>query len=534
MALNLTNISTQNNQKCPTIIKETFILFYSLSNIATTFFIVPILPIILSEKVSWYSIGFFFCVYELGKFLGNILWVKLNQFFSSSLIVIISLILLSILTFIFGLSKSNNIFLLLRFFIGVSNSLPILSKNIYAELAVNNRLTLKLYILTAISTFFALLIPLCVKNTITSNSFNKFSISSSILSFVNIITFLLLIILIKRKYLKLRSTKMFIEMNNENNDNTEHIKSKRSFEKKKDDEVSSDYKNSGRYNSTVKDEENQTPQYEQINKRESFELTKKANITINQPRSPRNVTIGNVSSNNLGNVHLDSNNNPNIVLTTSSLISNKEIKYASIYTLMNINDVILPMFTVSFLYVKFKENKFYISLSFIAINVLIAVVNYPISKKIIKYLSQRQKKTISNYISYFLYSSLIVTLLIGILLPLSFSIEKDKAKNILSVLLFFFIISRNVINTNLLQCYQIYVTVDYHIENENMRLLTSYQNNLTSVGKTIFSLVGCIAYFLLAESELNGILKLILNGVYYVCLPECINGCILFLVKLYM
>lgn len=201
---------------------------------------------------------------------------------------------------------------------------------------------------------------------------------------------------------------------------------------------------------------------------------------------------------------------------------------------MNINDVILLMFTVSFLYVKFKENKFYISLSFIAINVLIAVVNYPISKKIIKYLSQRQKKTISNYISYFLYSSLIVTLLIGILLPLSFSIEKDKAKNILSVLLFFFIISRNVINTNLLQCYQIYVTVDYHIENENMRLLTSYQNNLTSVGKTIFSLVGCIAYFLLAESELNGILKLILNGVYYVCLPECLNGCILFLVKLYM
>ena len=61
MALNLTNISTQNNQKCPTIIKETFILFYSLSNIATTFFIVPILPIILNEKVSWYSIGFFFC-----------------------------------------------------------------------------------------------------------------------------------------------------------------------------------------------------------------------------------------------------------------------------------------------------------------------------------------------------------------------------------------------------------------------------------------------------------------------------------------
>ena len=532
MALNLTNISSQNIQKCPTIIKETFILFYSLSNIATTFFIVPILPILLAEKVSWYGIGFFFCVYELGKFLGNILWVKLNQSFSSSLIVIISLILLSILNFIFGLSKSNNIFLLLRFFIGVANSLPILSKNIYAELAVNNRLTLKLYILTAISTIFALLIPLCVKNTISSNSFNKFSISSSILSFVNIITLILLIILIKRKYLKLRSTKMFIEMNNENNDNTEHIKSKRSFEKKKDDEVSSDDKNSGRYNSTVKDEENQTPQYEQINKRESFELTKKANITINQPRSPRNVTIGNVSSNNLGNVHLDSNNNPNIVLTTSSLIPNKEIKYASIYTLMNINDVILLMFTVCFLYVKFKENKFYISFAFIAINALIALINYPISKKIIKYLAQKQKKTISNYITYFLYSSLIITMFIGVFLPLSFSIE--KVENILTVLLFIFIISRNVINTNLLQCYQIYVTVDYHIENENMRLLTSYQNNLTSIGKTIFSLVGCMAYFLLNESELNGILKLILNGVFYVCLPECLNGCILFLVKLYM
>ena len=547
--------------KCPQMIKETFILFYSVSNIATAFFIIPVLPFLLSntfgiKNYKWYNIGLVYGAYEFGKFCGNILWVKLNQYVSSSLLVIISLSLLSVFNFFFGFIKNFVVLLVIRFFLGFSNNLPIISKNIYAELSINNSLTLKLYIITGVASICGLLIPLCsfTLNYYTSNliekSVNQYVTASSLLTLINIITLILLLVLIYKGYLRLRTNKVFIEMNNENNDNSENIKSKRTFsikiKKKEEEPISADRnedKNSGRFNSTGKDEEinNNNMNYEKIDKRESIELMKKHN-TLNPIHTPRNGTMNNVSTNNLGNLGSASiesaNNSKDIVITNTIVIPNKEIKYASIYVLLQTNDVILLIFTISFLYVKYKSMIF-VSLGLIILNFCFSIVNYPITKKIVGNLTQNEKMYISYLITILLYISIVITFIIGIIIPIYFHYIDSIIPNIflnfiIIFLLFCLVLTRNIVNTNLIQCYQMYVTVDFHMENESMKSLNIYQNNATALFKSVFCLLSSLNIFLLTFHEEMNIWINAFSVILFIVIPEGLIGIILILVKLYM
>ena len=533
------------------IIKETFILFYSLSNIATSFYIIPVLPFLLDNTLhkeqNWLCIGAVYGIYELGKFFGNFLWVKLNQYVSSSLLVIISLSLLSIFNFAFGFVKNYNFLLIIRFILGFANNLPIISKNIYAELSIVNNLTRKLYIFTGIALLCGFLIPLTsisstyMNEHIKNKTINQFITSSALLSLVNIITLIMIIILIVNKNLKFKSSKVFVEMNNENNDNSENIKSKRTFSikiKKKEDEPSSADRNedkiSGRFNSTAKDEDN-----DKIEKRESIELMKKHNTTMNPMKSPRNVTMNNVSSNNLGVASSidNTNNSNNIIMTSQTVISNKEIKYASIYVLLQISDIILFLYTISFVYKKSSNSMGMISLWFILLNFLFSVFNYPITKRLIKNLSQKQKGIISIYIKRLLYICIIVTLVIGICVPVYFNFLDfiHRTLNYFFIgIMFIFVLGRNILISNLIQCYQIYVTVDFHIENESMRRLNTYQHNLTAIAKAIFCLIGSMSYLFFTSKPFEDITKTVISSLYFVIFPVGLICIILLLVNLYM
>ena len=82
------------------ILKTFFLLFFSLSNTGSVYFIIPILCdylIKINILPNWYYLGIVFSMYELGKLFGNFLWIFLNKKYTSSLLVIVSLILLSIL-----------------------------------------------------------------------------------------------------------------------------------------------------------------------------------------------------------------------------------------------------------------------------------------------------------------------------------------------------------------------------------------------------------------------------------------------------
>ena len=548
--MSLKHIGNNHIQGCH-IIKETFILFYSLSNIATSFYIIPVLPFAFEntfhKEENWLYIGAVYGIYEFGKFFGNFLWVKLNQYVSSSLLVIISLSLLSVLNFAFGFVKNYNFLLIIRFILGFANNLPIISKNIYAELSIVNNLTRKLYIFTGIALLCGFLIPLAsisstyMNEHIKNKKINQFITSSALLSLVNIITLIMIIILIVNKNLKFKSSKVFVEMNNENNDNSENIKSRRAFSikiKKKEDEPSSADRNedkiSGRFNSTAKDEDN-----EKIEKRESIELMKKHNTTMNPMKSPRNITMNNVSSNNLGVASSidNTNNSNNIIIISQTVIANKEIKYASIYVLLQISDIILFLYTITFVYIKSSSSMGLVSLWFMLLNFLFSVLNYPITKRLIKNLSQKQKGIIAFYIKRLLYICIIVTLVIGICIPVYFNFFDwlNKTLNYFFIgIMFCFALGRNILISNLIQCYQIYVTVDFHIENESMRRLNTYQHNFTAISKAIFCLIGSMSYLFFTSKPFKNITTTVISSLYFIVFPVGLICIILLLVNLYM
>ena len=178
-----------------------------------------------------------------------------------------------------------------------------------------------------------------------------------------------------------------------------------------------------------------------------------------------------------------------------------------------------------------------VSLWFMLLNFLFSVLNYPITKRLIKNLSQKQKGIIAFYIKRLLYICIIVTLVIGICIPVYFNFFDwlSKTLNYFFIgIMFCFALGRNILISNLIQCYQIYVTVDFHIENESMRRLNTYQHNFTAISKAIFCLIGSMSYLFFTSKPFKNITTTVISSLYFIVFPVGLICIILLLVNLYM
>lgn len=523
------------------ILKHSFILFYAISNQGTSLFIVPILTKFSSSSLNnfdltWIKIGIIFSAHELGKFICHFIWSKINKYYTNSFFILLSLILLSMTNFSFGFIKHFYSLAFLRFLLGCFNFLPLLIKNIYVELSFHKTKTAKLYIITSIASLISIMLPIVTSSKIQKIFFgntNEFILPSLILSIINIITVIHQLILIKLKILKFRQTKKFIEMSNEN-DNSETIKPKTFSIKKQinDPELPSadrgDDKGSGRFNSTTKDDEN----YEKIAKRESTDIVKGLG-SFKQLKSPRNFTMNNVSV-----VQNNDNNNTGNLSSINDIQSNKEKKYASIYVLMQINDSFLLIFTIVFLYIKFGNNDLRIAGSFLLLNSMFYIINFPVTKYVVRTLSIKEKEITSIFIVKLISIALIITLLIGVIVPCYFYIGKIQSDHVIEIIiivgLFCLILVRNLLNSNMIQCYQIYTVVEFHTDSDNMRILNMYQTTVTSLCKSIFYFLSSLSYEFLFDAGNAKFFDKILSFLFFLVLPEGILFVILCLVKLYM
>ena len=133
------------------ILKTLFLLFYSISNVGTIFYIIPNLCeflIRIDILPNWYNLGFIFLLYLIGKLFGNFFWFSfIKKKYSSTLLLIISLILLAIFNCCFIYINSFFGLILFRFIFGYINNLTLISNNIYLELKLKKKFVLILYIM---------------------------------------------------------------------------------------------------------------------------------------------------------------------------------------------------------------------------------------------------------------------------------------------------------------------------------------------------------------------------------------------------
>lgn len=558
------------------IIKQVFILLYSISNIATQFYIIPILPFLFPalshpNELSWYKIGLVFAIYELGRFCGNILWIRLTKTYNASFLVLISLISLCILNLSFGFIKGFIWLILLRFIIGFCHNLPMLSKNIYIELSIRYNFQLKLFISTMIGTVIGIIIPLFKLSVayVETKPFNQYIIMSLLVSVFHLATVLMLIVCIKQNILKFKTGSKFIE----EVEPQENMKSKRTISlelpkiklsndditsAERDDNTQNEEKNSNNLNTNpTKDEDdnnnnsnnqdlnmnNNSNNHEidqSLNKKESNELFKKRKTT-KQFKSPRNqTTTQNVSTNHFANTGLEINNSNNLELNGNVYITNKKMIYSLIYSLLEVNDIMLMILIICGLYLKYNTHISCLSFSFLSIQLILSIVNYPTNNMIIKIYSTKDKHELKSFILKLLYISLIISFLIGLLIPLYFKLQltitlHKEVNIILLIVLYIIVLSRSLLNSNLIQTYHLYINKDCHSDKEVMISLNAFQNTAKPLIKSITYFIGSISYMLLTCSVgLKGVVDQVVTALYFMVLPEVILVSMLLLIRLYM
>ena len=332
------------------ILKSFFLLFFSLSNTGSVFFVIPILCdylIKINILPNWYYLAIVFSIYEL---FGNFLWIFLNKKFTSSLLVIISLILLSILNTSLLFINSYLGLIIYRFLLGLSNNLSIMSNNIYLELSLKKNFGFILYIIKGLSTIVSIFIP------IVSFKFSKYkknlnNISSIFLFLINIIKILIIIIIITIKILKIKTNKKLVQMNILVNEYDNSIKQSKKVSSNID-VIKNNDSNIKKNNMSIKMNSNietnpssaERKIMNQDKKLNRFDTSKEVDSTNNFQniikRDPIDLIIKNEQKKrNFNNINYYDSSLHN--LSNLFKIINKELKFSYILIFLNINDLIL-------------------------------------------------------------------------------------------------------------------------------------------------------------------------------------------------
>ena len=530
------------------ILKSFFLLFFSLSNTGSVFFIIPILCeylIKINILPNWYYLGIVLSIYELGKLFGNFLWIFLNKKFTSSLLVMISLILLSILNLSLLFINSYSGLIIYRFLLGLSNNLSIMSNNIYLELSLKKNFGFVLYIIKGLSTIISIFIP------VFSFKFSKYkmnlnNISSIFLSIINLITIFIIIIMIKIKLLKIKSNKKLVQMNifvNElDNSMKQSKKNNSNFEVSKNNNSNVKRNNmSMKMNSNIETNPSSAERkiMNQDKKINRFDTSKEVDSTNNFQniikRDPIDLMIKNEQNKrNFNNInYFDSSlqNQSNIFK-----IINKELKFSYILIFLNLNDSIIFIWFLIFLYIDLYWNCFKFALFFSLYNLCFSILNYPFTRKLINKSNQSNKKQISSQMKYYLLTLIVITFLEGVIISIYYLISsKNIFRNIIFISLIILNLSKNLINSLCIQIFQIYIAIEFNIYSENMRKLQQFKHFFNSFFKTIFDFISSFAYYFLYRSQNFKDFDLktsIFQNCYFILFPEIIIIIIIILKKI--
>ena len=529
------------------ILKTFFLLFFSLSNTGSVYFIIPILCdylIKINILPNWYYLGIVFSMYELGKLFGNFLWIFLNKKFTSSLLVILSLILLSILNSSLLFINSYSGLIIYRFLLGLSNNLSIISNNIYIELSLKKKFGFVLYIIKGLSSIISIFIPILSFKFSKYHKKNINNISSIFLSLINFITILIIIIMIKIKLLKIKSNKKLVQMNIFVNEYDNSIKQNKkissNIEIRQSNNINFKQNNmSIKMNSNIETNPNSAERkiINQDKKLNIFDTSKEVDSTNNFQKlikkDPIDLIIKNEKNNrNFNNLnYFDSSNSSN-----SFKIINKELKFSYILIFLNINDSILFIWFIIFLYIELYWNSFKFAFFFSLYNFCFSVLNYPLTRKLINKSNQSNKKQIFFKMEYYLISLLIITFLEGLAISIYYlNYSQIIFRNIILSTFIFLNLSKNLINSLCIQILQIYIAIEFNIYSENMRKLQYFKHFFSSFFKLIFDFASSFAYYFLYKGQNFKDFDLnfsIFQNCYFILLPEVIIIIIIILKKL--
>ncbi len=539
------------------LLKTIFLFFFSVSNTSSTFFIIPILYenlIQINDNPKWYSIGNIYSIHEFGKFFGNFFWIYLKKYSSSSILILISLFFLSIFNLSFIFINSYNALIIYRFLLGFSNNLTVMTENIFLELSLKKEFGLILYIIKTLSTIISIILPINILQLNSKNKNHKFILPSISLSLINIVSIILTIIMIRLKYLKFFLGEQIIQLNvlyNESENNTmktgkkfsmdisnpnEKEKMEKSHKKKEVLSISNgeeSFPNSYERHVTTKTKNNDNNT--NINEKNSIKEVESGNIyqnikqqnqskNSNFPYSPDNF-------NQFEGVQL-SNKNNNKYSNNNKELSYKELKFTFIYILLNVNDTILFIWIIMFLYNIFNSNSLNISFYFVLYNLLFSSLNYPLTRRLMK--KQFSIEIISNKMIFHLILLIILTFSDGIGIYV-YVISNRNYEIIIVLFLFILALIRNLINSLIIQMFQIYISKKFNVQSESIRKLQKLKQYLTSLFKTIIIIFSSISYFFFTlKSKNHNFKNSLLLIIYFILIPEIILNFLIILIKQYL
>lgn len=519
------------------IIKYTFIFVYSLSNTSTAFFLIPIIFQYIQNAnttITWLHLAIFFCSYETGKLTGNFIWVRLNRLFSTAIILLSSLIPLTILHYSFCFFTSLSYILIHRFLVGLFNSLPLILKKVLSEMSLEKK-TLNIYIITSLSSCISVLLPCLNHHVIRSlpSSLSMFNIQLSqfapatfLLGTINLLAIAFVIIILQMKLLKLKTNNNFIEMNNaEGNDITNEVVKKKTstssfvIKKQIEEQQSAERdpidKNSNRFETIDKQED----------KREQTEATKEKGVIKG--------TAANMS-------FKGSIVNFNPLNQTTSLLPHKGFKLSLIYLFLQLTDGYYLTMSVITLYINFNGNILLISIGMIGLTSLFALISLPISKSLIKATNDKviiiKKSKIIMFVGFGIY------LLIGALTfgyCVSFISNTTNDNNGISRFIIFFaimllILVRNILNSMLIKCYQLYTTIDLQVDEKNRKIVHYYQLHFSTLGKIIAYFISSFTYYFMSYTKEKNFFYFLNSFLYFIILPEGVLLVLFILIKINM
>ena len=185
-----------------------------------------------------------------------------------------------------------------------------------------------------------------------------------------------------------------------------------------------------------------------------------------------------------------------------------------------------------FLYNKFNSNSLNVSFYFVLYNLLFSSLNYPLTRRLMK--KQFSIEIISNKMIFHIILLIILTFSDGIGIYF-YVISKRNYEIIILIFLFILALIRNLINSLIIQMFQIYISKKFNVQSESIRKLQKLKQYLTSLFKTIIIIFSSISYFFFSLKSKNQNFKnFLLLIIYFILIPEIILNFLIILIKQYL
>ena len=507
------------------IIRALFLFFLYLSNAFTILSVYPISYYLIentSRENKWYFFGLIFSIYEIGKFCGISVWDSALKKNSKLFLVLISLFSLALLNIAFGFVTEFYHILILRFCMGFSNITGTFFRDIYIQVGFRKNNKINLLVLSIICTTISLFFPSLIIYFNIGNKLLNFKIiklkniltMQLCLAICNLLPIFFCFILICKNKLKIEQK--FYQLSNvvktESSVEKYFGTPKNNFAETEPKSKSKDIKVN-----TISDSNIQISIQKNINKENGDNNDKK----ISDNKGLNNLEK---KESNIG-VNVEQINNINNNYDKKSIqIKNKECQLCLILTLINMAEGLSLIWTLIILYYEFKQNCLRISIYISFLKLLGEILLFPINEKIMRYSSSLiplDFKPIAFKMKFFIILSLVVSIIISS--NIFFIYYETKYKNTLIIILFVFLLFKNILSGIFTQYYKIYNNLFFKKNNIKSKQLKKYNQYFGSLGKAIIYFVGAFGLYIInmLNIHLNN-KKILIASIYWQSIPELI------------